>query len=360
MATLPEQLQESPTVRAIYDALKRKDGNRLSRRLGASIVGKACERAVWYDFRWCARERFDGRMLRLFQTGHIAEVRFMHELRDIGCEVLDVDPETGEQWEFVAVGGHFVCKLDAALVGIPEAEKTWHAGEFKTHNAKSFADLKGKGLQQSKPQHYAQLLIGMTLSGMKRGLYLAANKDTDELYAERLRWEEHKDAAEQLLDRAKRVVESKAPPARISDKADDFRCRFCAHAGHCHGVAVPVVTCRSCVHATPVIEENGIGRWVCEKHERTLSEQDQERACDDHLYIPDLLAFASVNDGGYDAGGDWVLYENGDGTTWRNTKQPNGYRSHELEQLPVSQIGRGQVDQVKRMLGATVVAEVGA
>ena len=36
--------------------------------LGASIIGKDCERALWYDFRWVTRWAFTGRMLRLFDT----------------------------------------------------------------------------------------------------------------------------------------------------------------------------------------------------------------------------------------------------------------------------------------------------
>jgi hypothetical protein len=37
--------------------------------------------------------------------------------------------------------GHFGGSMDAVALGIPEAPKTWHLCEFKTHNAKSFADL---------------------------------------------------------------------------------------------------------------------------------------------------------------------------------------------------------------------------
>ena len=51
-------------------------------------------------------------------------------------------------------------------LGIPEAPKTWHVLEFKTHNSKSFAKLEKEGVQKSNPMHYAQMQVymGCTLS----------------------------------------------------------------------------------------------------------------------------------------------------------------------------------------------------
>ena len=85
-------------------------------------------------------------MLRLFETGRLEEERLIRNLRRIGVTVLDVDPETGRQWHVQAHGGHFGGSLDGVGLGIPEAPKTWHVLEFKTHNAQeSFAELKQQG-----------------------------------------------------------------------------------------------------------------------------------------------------------------------------------------------------------------------
>lgn len=100
MARLPEQTENSKTTEAVYAAYAAKADSRRSRRLGASILGKPCARAIWYDFRWCGTEVFSGRMLRLFQTGHIEETRVVHDLRAIGCEVSDIDGDTGDQHTF--------------------------------------------------------------------------------------------------------------------------------------------------------------------------------------------------------------------------------------------------------------------
>jgi hypothetical protein len=81
-------------------------------------------------------------MLRLFETGRLEEERLIRNLRRIGVTVLDVDPETGRQWHVQAYGGHFGGSMDGAGLGVPEAPKTRHALEFKTHNARSFAELR--------------------------------------------------------------------------------------------------------------------------------------------------------------------------------------------------------------------------
>ena len=70
-----------PIAEAIYEQYEKREATEKARTyLGASIIGKECSRALWYDFRWASREKFDGRMLRLFQTGHLAEGRFVNDL----------------------------------------------------------------------------------------------------------------------------------------------------------------------------------------------------------------------------------------------------------------------------------------
>lgn len=368
MAELPAQIQDSPTVQAIYTAYEQSNTPRFSRRLGASILGKACERAIWYDFRWSSQEQFNGRMLRLFETGHREESRIISNLRAIGCEAHELDPETKQQIEFTAVDGHVVDKIDGMVLGIPEAKKAWHVCEYKTHSVKSFNEVRKYGLAKAKPQHRAQLMIGMHLSSIDRGLYFAVCKDTDALYTERLHYS--KEEGDGLIAKANRIIASKSPPEKISTDRDSFTCKFCSHVDQCHGAtlptsspAVPVeVTCRSCVHSTPRTDTgSNLGIWRCEKHGKTLSEQEQLRACVDHLFIPDFMTFAEPQDSGSDPAGDWIEYLNTDGNRWRNGRQNTHYRSLELKQLPASLVGAGGiVDQAKDLLGAVVVEEIPA
>ena len=271
-----------------------------------SLTKIFCARALWYDFRWAMPARHTGRILRLFETGQLEEARLVRDLRATDETVLDVDPETGRQFRVEAHGGHFGGSLDGVALGLIEAPKTWHVLEFKTHSVKSFADLTAKGVVLSKPQHAAQMQIYMHLTDITRALYVAVCKNTDALHIERIKSD--RERAERLLENAGRIIFAQHPPARISEDPAWFECRFCDHHGACHEDGGAAVTCRSCLHATPV--GNG---WHCARHDRMRTSVEQRAACERHLFIPDLVPGEVI-----DAGEDFVAYSMSDGTTWIN------------------------------------------
>ena len=304
MAELPAIT--SLTREAIFAGYEADASDGFRSHLGASLIGKACERALWYDFRWTTKARFEGRVLRLFETGNREEERLVRNLRRTGATVLEVDPETGRQFRVQAHGGHFGGSLDGVALHLLEAPKAWHVLEFKTHSNKSFTDLVAKKVRESKPQHFAQMQIYMHLMGMNRAMYLAVNKDTDDLYVQRV--EADVAYAEQLLEKARRIIFAPTPLSRISEEPSWYQCRLCDHADVCHGSRAAEVNCRTCLHSSPVE-----GGWHCDRHQKPLSEVDQRTGCEQHLYLPPLVAAAQV-----DAGDDWVDYEFSDGVRWRD------------------------------------------
>ena len=247
-----------------------------------------------------------GAILRLFETGQLEEARLVRDLRATGATVLEVDPETGRQFRVDAHGGHFGGSLDAVAIGLLEAPKTWHVIEFKTHSAKSFRELVDKGVAQAKPQHWAQMQVYMHLTGLTRAMYVAVCKDTDALHIERIPADPAQ--GQRLLEKARRIIDAQHPPERISADPAWFECRMCPHHGHCHGEEAAAVTCRSCLHSTPVE-----GGWHCARLDRALDAADQRRACPRHLFIPDLVPGQPV-----DVGEDYVVYRMRDGATWIN------------------------------------------
>lgn len=297
-----------PVASAIYEQYEKRGRSEKPRTyLGASIIGKECKRALWYDFRWASREQFDGRMYRLFQSGFAAEPRFIADLRAIGVEVHDVDPSTGRQFGFSEHGGHMKGHMDGAARLIPGGGKKWHVVEFKTHSAKSFADLKKLGVARSKPQHYDQMTWYMGKTGMDRALYLAVNKDSDELYAERLQFD--KVRFEQIQTKAESIIFSMEPPAKLSDDPSFYICKFCAHSDVCHGNQVPAMSCRTCCYATP--EREGEARWSCAHKEQptdSIPIEIQRAGCNNHLPLPFLITYADT----LDAGPDWILFQRKD------------------------------------------------
>lgn len=296
-----------PLVSAIYEQYEKRNASEQARTyLGGSVIGRECKRALWYSFHWASQESFDGRLLRLFQTGHLSEPRFIQDLRAVGATVYDVDPASGKQFSFSALGGHMRGSMDGCAKNVPGAGKQWMVLEFKTHNAKSFALLKKDGVQKAKPEHWIQMNTYMGWSGMDRALYLAVNKDTDDLHSERLAFDLV--LFEQTIAKAESIIFAQTPPPKLRDDPKYFLCNWCSHNTVCHGHRVPAVSCRTCVHATP--EREGDGRWSCALAggDSTIPVQHQRTGCPQHLPLPFLLTYADP----VDAGTGWIEFKRKD------------------------------------------------
>ena len=300
-------------------------------------------------FRWCTDLHHEGRILRLFDRGQLEEERFAADLRAAGVTVHTVDPATGEQFRFSEIGGHVGGSMDAAAIGLLERPTVWHVVEMKTHGDKSFADLVKRGVEASKPEHWAQMQLYMHWSGMSRAFYMAVNKNDDSLYTERVRYDAK--AASALLAKAADIVTAHRPLERISEKPDWYVCKFCDHRATCHGSKPAAVTCRSCVHATP--EMDGRGSWSCARHQMSLSAETQRTGCADHLYIPELLPFGEPVDANGEAG--WVEYEFA-GRRFRNGKPgPDCYASTELAEIDTALLGDPNVAMLREAFDGLIV-----
>lgn len=355
MATLPQSVTVSPLVTAIYAWWENRP-ERPRAYLGGSAIGRPCERQLWYAFRWCKAggREFDGRMLRLFDRGHREEPRFIEELRGIGVEVWDVNPDTGAQFRFNAIGGHFSCGIDGVALGLPEAPKTYHLLEFKTHGAKSFATLQRDGVAKAKPEHMAQMQVYMRLADLTRAQYLAVNKDTDELYAERVYADDAQ--ADRLLEKAERVITAAEPLPRISEGAANWQCKQCPAHALCHTQKLPAPNCRNCLHATP--EMDGDGRWSCARHGVDLPTDVQAEGCQQHRFIPALLArWGEAVDA--NEAEEWVEYRMADGKTFRNGAWgENSYPSRELVTLGLTLVASPEIAAVRATLRAEIRPDV--
>jgi hypothetical protein len=296
----------SPIVKAIYQ--RYEDNRRSAHRphLGGSQIGNTCARALWYQFRWTYTEKHEGRILRLFETGEREEERVIQNLRAAGCTVWDRDPGTGQQFRYTAVGGHFALSLDGVVEGLPESSKV-HTLEVKTMSDKYFKTLCNLGLEKAKPVYYAQCQIGMHLSGLDRCLFISVNKNTDEIYAERLKVDH--DFAGDLLFKAQEIIFADRPPHGISNDPAWFECKFCPYHSICHGDDAAELNCRTCAFSTSCID----GQWTCERHKKALDEIDQRTGCGDHIYNPELVKLPV-----HDSGEDWIDYINEDGEIVRN------------------------------------------
>ena len=347
---IPEPIHQHTTATAIVRWYEKTADQAPRPHLGCSEIGKPCDRALWYNFRWCSDRKFDGRMLRLFNTGQREEARFLEELRGIGAEVYDVDPDTGHQHRFAALGGHFAGSCDAIGRGLPEAPKSWAIIEMKTHNAKSFAELVKKGVKEHKPEHYAQMQAYMDMAELDRALYIACNKDTDELHTEWIHYNQSE--AISLLARAQRIINAVEPLERMHQDPAFYLCKWCDHHAICHGEKVAQRSCRTCIHATPSVEH---GTWRCESQNRDLSVDEQRLGCRSHLFIPSLIPYAEPQD----AGADWIKYQHKDGSIFANvTEDADRSEENMTNDITACYTSAELVVTVAQLVGDPVIAEI--
>lgn len=313
--------------------------------LGGSMIGKKCERELYYSFRWFKRPAFEGRMLRLFDRGHNEEFRFIAYLRSVGIEVLEYSerlfyhpesdtyitvparfttepPQEAEieatcedvtsssfhldrakargtelkQWRISDVMGHFGGSLDGISMAPFDIELSSGQGvipagtkflnEFKTHNTKSFVNLVSApgGVKEAKPVHWAQMQIYMHKKRLRFALYMAVNKNDDDLYVEVIEYA-GAEVGEELLEKARKVIHTKVVPNRIGKHPSWFECKFCEYADICHYGDKSKLdrNCRTCQHSTPVDD----GRWHCSLWNALIPVDAVLAGCDNHKAITD-------------------------------------------------------------------------
>lgn len=269
----------------IADAYRKdEEADNFRSHLGASQIGKECDRALWLGWRWSFTRYFQPRILRLFNRGHQEEARFLAMLDMIGVQFFQ--PADGSQERISDHGGHFGSALDGVLWNVPECPGEWILGEFKTHNTKSFCDLIVKGVQVSKPEHYAQMQTCMARRGIYKTLYLAVNKNDDDIFGQIVGYDGA--VARSFLLRGRDIIEAREAPKRLSEDPSNFKCSICDGKQRCHfpGHTPPPINCRTCKHSGADIE-NGI--WVCDLKSIVLDKVAQLAGCSSHDPIPALV-----------------------------------------------------------------------
>lgn len=256
------------------DAYRGAEKNPFRNHMGASGIGNECGRAVWYGFRWATIPKFPGRMLRLFNRGHLEEARVIAALLTIGVQVYQQD-EKGKQFRISDAGGHYGGSGDGVAIGIPDLPANLPCLlEFKTHNDASFKKMVKEGVRSAKFEHYVQMNQYMRKMGLMVALYVAVNKNDDALHLELVALDSA--SADQFLDRAQQLVFMREAPKRLSESPGFFSCAWCDHKPVCHLKQPPARNCRTCVFVEPKQD----GTWYCTKNDMHLYEADQLAGCE--------------------------------------------------------------------------------
>ncbi len=237
--------------------------------LGLSQIGRECPRSLWYDFRFCSKNEYSARIERLFQRGHREEPVIIADLKKIGIKVHS------EQFEVVCGYGHIKGHIDGGADNIPDAPKTTHLLEFKTmkegvtktssRKPTYFHLLQDVGVKKANPLYYIQCQCYMYLTGWKRTLFIAVNKNNDSRYYERIHL--LVSVAEEAIRRGEHIIFNETPPLRF----ESFKCNWCSHKPICKERITPQKNCRTCQYCN--VENQG--KWSCSEKKRIISLEEQ-------------------------------------------------------------------------------------
>lgn len=310
--------------------------------MGCSQLGHPCDRWLWLSFRWAVQPKFPGRILRIFRRGHMEESTIVSDLRSIGIDIRS-------KQEHVDFGAHVSGSIDAIIEsGVPEAPKKRHIAEFKTHSAKSFADLDKHGVQKSKPQHWVQMQLYMHGTKIDRALYVAVCKDDDRIYTERVKYD--KSVAEKYIERGRRLALADRMPEPISSDPSWYQCKFCDAHEFCHKTKTTKhVNCRTCAHSTAKEDST----WRCERHDADgIPVEFQRQSCESHVLHPDLVPWKMK-----DSAWPWVAVYEIDGHDVANGEgDAHVYTSREiLDNSKMCSLGDEYVEELRATFDARIV-----
>jgi len=224
MVNLAEIINEVSTIAALDLYYETHHVQR--RRLGISQIGHKCRRYLWYKHHGYDESAIPGRVLRLFQLGNIIEDHIAEDLAKAGVIV----GKRQYPVEFTLGGITLSGSIDGVVEGLIESSKP-HVWECKTVGSKYWSKLKKNGYEQYNEQYKAQIHAYMLGTGLKRAFVTAYNKDTSELYQERIKLNR-----EWIVDKLAdvfNVICQESIPERECPRADWYEAKWCCFYGEC-------------------------------------------------------------------------------------------------------------------------------
>lgn len=287
MTTLP--IEPDVTIQQLIDRAHEAKREEPRPYMGASELGTECERALWYSFRWSRKPHAEGRMMRIWRTGHQSESTLIGDLEAIGITVQRQQEEV-----LFPERGHIAGHIDGTCFGVPGAEKTEHLLELKTASRKRWEALERLGVKCAEPKYWVQLQLYMLGLGLKRALFVSRCKDDERIYSERVHFE--REPAEAWLERGHRVSLMSDAPERIDERPSFYKCKMCLDwLDICHKAkSTDAISCRTCAHSTPMVHESmgdadSFGIWKCERWGAFIPEEGQRVGCSAHVLHPAMV-----------------------------------------------------------------------
>ncbi len=196
--------------------------------IGASSIGKQCSRAIWYSFIGAEQTNPSPSLRTTFEIGKRLEGLLLDYMEEAGLNLIRPNHNNNQLFmqdkDVLIFQGH----CDAVLFIGNEPNVV----EIKTANTASFSRFKNHGLREWNETYYAQLQSYLGMSGYKRGVLLAIDKNTSELHHE---WVDYDDIFyHELKMKALAISVIGEPPEKINKNPIYFLCNMCNYRRTCH------------------------------------------------------------------------------------------------------------------------------
>lgn len=207
----------------IDDYLAKSISSRPSRNyLGGSVIGKECDRQLWYEFNSTGKHH-EPRIERIFNMGHLIESYIIALLRHSGYKVFTDDGDGQYGFEDEEIAGH----IDGVIVVDDEP----YLLEIKSASDKRFNEMVKVGVQQSDPVYYVQMQVYMKYMDLKKSMFVVLNKNDSSLHVEEVSYDPM--VANFFINRGKEIVRMKNEPERKYKTKAFFKCKMCKFIEDC-------------------------------------------------------------------------------------------------------------------------------
>ena len=181
-----------------------------------------CSRAVFFKFKNAPKEEIEARILRMFDHGDYIHRLILSTLFSLG----------------IVRSSEINIPSQRVISGRADAILSWE-NELYVLDIKSMNSFLFKNLVQPKQENIFQLQLYLHFFGIKKGILLYVNKDTQELKEFIVFYD--KILAEKLLkdlESLKTKIDSSIIPKRLSDYPKDKECQFCQFREICKKATV--------------------------------------------------------------------------------------------------------------------------
>lgn len=193
--------------------------------IGASSVGGACDRAIWYEYKGY-KSKFGEKTKMTFEIGKSIE--------EIVLRVLELE------------GGMIERPLQFKEESLPLFRGTCDAVieiegervilEIKSASDSNFSKMARQTIAIANTRYWDQAQSYMGMSGIHKCIFLVVNKNTSDIYEELVAFD--KFHYQSLVEKARVISKCEKEPARINESPLFYLCKMCGFKDACHGVAL--------------------------------------------------------------------------------------------------------------------------